>query len=245
MNKVPVLMIGRGGSRGVPGKNTMMILGRPLMEYPILAAKYSKHVGDIYLSTDAESIKKIGQEHHLKIIERPAELCSDTALVEDVVVHGYEQIVRMSGNNIEMIVLLFCNTATITPGLIDKGIEMLREDTTLDSAVSVSLYNEYSPVRARKITSDGFIVPYIDTLIDNASCDRDSAEPCYFCDCSIWVLRSNCMNISEGILPFRWMGHKSVPLYQQGGLDIDHDYGISMTVHWLQKHGFSEKTLPY
>ena len=32
---VPVLLIGRGGSRGVKGKNTMEILGRPLMEYQI------------------------------------------------------------------------------------------------------------------------------------------------------------------------------------------------------------------
>jgi hypothetical protein len=181
----------------------------------------------------------------LKIINRPPSLASDSALVEDVVVHGYEQMIKMSGGSVDIFVLLFCNTATITPGLIDKGIDMLRSDPSLDSAVSVSLYNEYSPVRARKISSDGFIVPYIDIPIDNASCDRDTAESCYFCDCSIWVLRSTCMNINEGVLPFRWTGYKSVPLYQQGGLDIDHDYGIAMTVNWLEKHGFSEDKLPY
>jgi len=240
MDKIPVLMIGRGGSRGVPGKNTMHILGRPLMEYPILAAKNSTHVGEIYLSTDAESIKKIGRKNGVKIIDRPPSLASDEALVEDVVVHGFQQMEKISGKNIDIFVLLFCNTATITPGLIDKGIEMLHMDVSIDSAVSVSLYNEYSPVRAKKITKDGYIAPYLDIKIDNASCDRDTAEPCYFCDCSVWVLRANCMNIEEGTLPFRWMGRKSIPLYQQGGLDIDHDYGVSMTVHWLQKNGFSD-----
>ncbi len=236
---VPVLLIGRGGSRGVPGKNVMPILGRPLMTYPIMAARASKRVGELFLSTDGEELKRIGREHNVRIIDRPANLCTDDALVEDVVAHGHGEITRILGE-FEMFVLLFCNTATITPGLIDEGIEKLHDDPSLDSAVSVSLYNEYSPVRAKRIDAGGFVVPYIDIgSIDGASCDRDSAVPCYFCDCSIWVLRSRCMDIANGVLPFRWMGRRTAPLHQQGGLDIDHDYGVAMTEHWLKKHGFS------
>ena len=37
---INAIIIGRGGSTGLPGKNTMKILGRPLMHYPILAALY-------------------------------------------------------------------------------------------------------------------------------------------------------------------------------------------------------------
>ena len=145
-----------------------------------------------------------------------------------------------------MFVLLFCNSATITPGIIDKGIELLRQDSSLDSAVSVSRYNEYSPVRAKRIDAGGLVTSYIDVdSITGASCDRDSAEPCYFCDCSVWIMRPRCMNLENGNLPFRWMGRRTVPLYQQGGLDIDHDYGIAMTTHWLLKHGFTETATPY
>jgi CMP-N-acetylneuraminic acid synthetase len=242
---IPALIIGREGSRGVPGKNTMTILGRPLMTYPILAAKNSRHVNQIFLSTDGDEIKLIGREHGLNIIDRPAELCSDAALVEDVVAHGYHEMVMRAGP-IEMFVLLFCNSATITPGLIDKGIETLWRDCSLDSAVSVSRYNEFSPVRAKRISAEGLIIPYIDIdSIPNASCDRDSAEPCYFCDCSVWILRPQCTDLTKGILPFRWMGQKSFPLYQEGGLDIDHDYGIPMTEHWLMKNGFTETKTPY
>ena len=43
------LIIGRGGSTGLPGKNTMNILGRPLMTYPIMAAKNSKYCNKIFL----------------------------------------------------------------------------------------------------------------------------------------------------------------------------------------------------
>jgi hypothetical protein len=235
---IPALLIGRGGSRGVPGKNTMKT-------YAILAAQNARTVSSAFVSTDADEIKAIGRAHELEILDRPAVLCSDTALVEDVVVHGYEQMLARL-KEIEMFVLLFCNSATITPGIIDKGVELLRQDSSLDSAVSVSLYNEYSPVRAKRIDAAGLITSYIDVAaISGASCDRDSATPCYFCDCSVWILRPSCMNLENGNLPFRWMGRRSVPLYQQGGLDIDHDYGIAMTTHWLLKHGFTETTTPY
>jgi len=214
------------------------------MVYPILAARNSVHTGKIFLSTDCGEMKQIGRQMGLEIIDRPAELCTDSAMVEDVVVHGYHEMLKAIGA-FDIFVLLFCNTATITPGLIDQGIEKLIANPEIDSAVSVSLYNEYSPVRAKAI-KDGYIVPYIDVdSIPGASCDRDSAMPCYFCDCSIWVLRSSCMNLEKGILPFRWMGRKSVPLYQQGGLDIDHDYGIAITEHWLRKNGFSQTQTPY
>ena len=43
----------------------------------------------------------------------------------------------------------FANAATITPDLIDKGIDILRSDNTVDSAVTTSVYNMWSPLRAR------------------------------------------------------------------------------------------------
>lgn len=242
---IPAILIGRGGSRGVPGKNTMMILGRPLMTYPILAAKHSRHVDSIFLATEAESIRAIGLQHGLEIIDLSPEMTTDQVLVERIVQYGYHEMTRHLGN-IEMFVLLFCNSATIGLGLIDAGIEALRGDPSLDSAVSVSPYNEYSPVRAKRITADNLIMPYVDIdSIADASCDRDSAETCYFCDCSVWVLRPRCIELERGLLPFRWMGKRSAPLHQQGGLDIDHDYGIAMTEHWLKKNGFTETTTPY
>jgi CMP-N-acetylneuraminic acid synthetase len=89
---ITALLLGRGGSKGVPGKNNMNILGRPLMEYPIIAAKNSKYIECVFLSTEDEAIKTIGREHRLEIIDRPKELSTDEALVEDVIVHGYQEM---------------------------------------------------------------------------------------------------------------------------------------------------------
>ena len=50
------ILLGRKGSKGLPGKNTMNILGRPINHYPMLAAQNSRQVSDIYLTTDDELI---------------------------------------------------------------------------------------------------------------------------------------------------------------------------------------------
>ncbi|HMZ27589.1 MAG TPA: cytidylyltransferase, partial [Elusimicrobiota bacterium] len=42
------LLLGRDGSQGFPGKNTHPLLGRPLMAYPLLAARAAKTVDGVY-----------------------------------------------------------------------------------------------------------------------------------------------------------------------------------------------------
>jgi len=80
---IAALVLGREASTGFPGKNTYPVLGRPLLLYPILAAKNSRHVGEVYLSTDSETYKKIGRKQGVIIIDRPPELATKEALGEN------------------------------------------------------------------------------------------------------------------------------------------------------------------
>lgn len=243
---IPSLIIGRGGSVGFPGKNVISIVGRPLMTYPILAAKNSKHVDSVYLSTDSEEIASIGKKHGVELIERPEYLATKEALSQDAFKHGFEAIEKLiKPQGIEMIVLLFANGATITPGIIDKGIEALRADSKLDSAVTVSRYNMWSPLRAHKIVNK-LLVPYFDaSLFEKADCDRDSQGDVYFPDCSAFVVRPRCFNYENGRPPFPWIGRVVCPLKQSGGLDIDYKWQLPMVEFWLLDHGFSEEYTPY
>ncbi len=60
---IAALMLGREGSTGFPGKNVYPVLGRPLMAYPLIAARNALHVDEIYVSTDSEKIKEIGRSY--------------------------------------------------------------------------------------------------------------------------------------------------------------------------------------
>lgn len=246
---IPALIIGRKGSR-VKDKNVRPLLGRPLALYPILAAKNTRGITDVYISTDCEKIRAIALQQECRLIERPAYLATNEALAEDAFKHGYESILkdvadRKLQNKIDFVVLLFANGATIKPGLIDEGIQFLRAHPTYDSAVTVSKYNMFSPLRARKI-EENLVRPFVDpSFFKNASCDRDSQGDTYFVDCSAFVLRPHCFDYSRGELPFRWIGKTVHPLYQEAGCDIDFEWQFPSVEYWLREHGFSETKLPY
>ena len=85
-------MMGRAGSRGLRNKNLIKINGRSLCEYPLIAAKKSKYIKDIYVTTDCPKIKKISKKYKAIIINRPKKLCNSKALGENVYEHGYFEI---------------------------------------------------------------------------------------------------------------------------------------------------------
>ena len=131
---VCALMIGRKGSVGFPGKNVYPVLGRPLAAYPLLAAKDSTHIERIFVSTDSPELMTIAQEHGAELIERPPELASKEALGEDAFDHGYNEIKRRlkkEGLDIELVVLLFANGATLFLDEIGDlfGIESFGDDS--------------------------------------------------------------------------------------------------------------------
>lgn len=245
---IAALLLGRKGSVGFPGKNLYPVLGRPLMEYPLLAALRSKSVNKVFISTDDERIMEIGKNHGADIIVRPPELASKTALGEDAYVHGYKTIKGglETGQSIEAMVLLFCNAATVTPELIDEGITALRENPDYDSAVSVSKYNMWSPLRARRIAGNGLLQPFVplETFGDpnTLNCDRDSQGDVWFADMGVSIVRPRCLeHIDEGVLPQKWMGRKIYPLKQWGGLDVDYEWQMPLVEYWLKQHGYKHE----
>ncbi len=244
------LLLGREGSVGFPGKNVMNLLGRPLMTYPLMAALNSKYVDKVFVSTDSPKIKEITKKSGAEVIDRPDYLCTKEALGEDAYLHGYEWIKKNVSADIELMILLFCNAATLLSGEIDYGIEILRKNPEYDSAVTVSAYNMWSPLRARKIGTDGLLQPFVpfETFGDpkTLNCDRDSQGDVWFADVAVSVVRpGNLENLHDGLLPQKWMGRKIFPIKHWGGCDIDYEWQVPQVEYWLRKNGFTEKETPY
>ena len=245
---VCALLIGRKGSVGFPGKNVSPVLGRPLVAYPLLAAKKSCKVERIFVSTDSPEIMTIAKDYDAELIERPPELATKQALGEDVFAHGYHEIkarLAKERQSIELLVLLLANAATLNSELIDKGVDILRADANFDSAVTTSVYNMWSPLRARKLGEDGCLrsmVPF-ETFGDprTLNCDRDSQGDVHFADMSISVVRPKCLeNMGQGLLPQKWMGQRIAPIPNWGGCDVDYEWQVPMVEFWLRKHGFKD-----
>ena len=248
---IAALLLGRKGSVGFPGKNVYPVLTRPMAWYPMAAAKHTVSIDRVFISTDDEMLMNIARNSGVEVIVRPPELCTNKALGEDAYVHGFKEIEkRYPEEEIELIVLLFCNAATIVPELIEKGVEALRKYPNLDSAVTVSAYNMWSPLRARKLDKDGLLQPFVpfETFGDpkTLNCDRDSQGDVLFADMSVSIVRpQNLENIERGMLPQKWMGQKIHPIPQWGGCDVDYEFQLPGVEFWLKKHGFTDTKTPY
>jgi len=246
---IVAILIGREGSTGFPGKNVMDVSGRPLMAWPLVAAKAVPEIERIYVSTDSQRIKSIGKEYGARIIDRPAHLCTKEALGEHAYQHAHEVIqaeLAAEGKTPELYVLLMANAPTVSSTQLAEGIKALRAHPQYDSAVTVSCYNMWSPLRARKIGSDGLLHPFVafETFGDpkTLNCDRDSQGDAWFADMGVSIVRpKNLEHLEDGLLPQKWMGQKIYPIKNEGGLDVDYGYQLPQAQYWLQKHGFGAK----
>lgn len=232
------LILGRKGSLGFPGKNLLLINGHPLAWFPMMAALNTPEIHQHFISTDDEKLMQLGSEIGYIVIQRPAYLATSQALGEDAYKHGYEAIVQLIGQEPELLVLLFCNAPTINSSLIQQGIRALRANPDADSAVTVSRYNMFSPSRARRLSETGYLEPYIPfehhPFSDGISCDRDSQGDVWFADVAMSVIRpKNLKNLSDGLLPQKWMGRKILPIVNEAGLDLDYEWQIGQAQWWL------------
>mgnify|MGYP001268240042 CR=1 FL=1 len=238
------ILIGRAGSTGFPGKNLIKINNKYLFEYPIIATKNTHKVDKIYVSTDCKTIAKKAKKYDVNFINRPKYLADKKALGEDVFKHAYDKILKIENkkdDDFEFIILLFANGATVNKKLINKGISILRNNKKFDSAVTVSRYNMWSPLRARKVSKDGSLVPFVpfETFGDpmTLNCDRDSQGDVLFADMGVSIVRPHCIrDMKYNLLPQKWMGKKIAPIFSEAGFDIDYEWQFPSLNYWVNKY---------
>jgi hypothetical protein len=241
------ILIGREGSTGYPGKNVTPLCGKPMVAWPLEAARAVQEINRIYVSTDSQRIKEIAADYGARTIDRPAYLCTKQALGEHAYQHAHDVItdeLAKEGLKPELYVLLMANAPTISPVQLREGIKVLRENPAYDSAVTVSCYNMWSPLRARKITADGLLQPFVpfETFGDpkTLNCDRDSQGDSWFADMSVSIIRPhNLDHLENGMLPQKWMGQKIYPIKNEGGLDVDYAYQMPQAEWWLKANGMT------
>jgi len=85
----PLIVIpARKGSVRIPGKNTRLLNGIPLVKYTIDYAKQFPY--DICVTTDDIQVWEIASKSGLAPLLRPDELCTSSAEMKDVIAHAVE-----------------------------------------------------------------------------------------------------------------------------------------------------------
>ena len=124
--KIIAIIPARGGSRGIPKKNIIDLSGFPLIAYSIAAAKMSKLISRVIVSTDSEEIAEIAKHYGAEVpFLRPTEFATDRASDLEVVMHVIKWLKENENYEPEYLVYLKPPTPLRDPVLIDKAIESL------------------------------------------------------------------------------------------------------------------------
>lgn len=129
----------RGGSKGLPGKNTRLLAGLPLVVHSIRAAEHTPGITRCVVSTDDEEIARVAREHGGDVPwMRPAELATDAAPMAPVLRHALEAVEAEEGRAYDVVVLLDPTSPTRVPSEVASAVEQLVADEDLDGVISVS-----------------------------------------------------------------------------------------------------------
>jgi len=133
----------RGGSTGVPRKNILPLLGKPLIQYTIEQAQACPLIDHIYVSTDDEEIAEVARQAGAQVpFLRPAEMATSTAPKIPVIQHLVDWVVD-SGIEVDKIVDLDPTSPLREQEDIRTCIEMLDENTDVVITGYLAIKNPY------------------------------------------------------------------------------------------------------
>jgi len=138
------IITARSGSKGLPNKNILMLLNKPLIAYTIEAAIKSKCFERVIVSTDSLEYKEISEKYGAEVILRDESLASDTAtsfmVVEDI-------IKKTEDVDYDYFVLLQPTSPFRTENHIRESVELFENNSKkVDFLVSVCKSDKSSSV---------------------------------------------------------------------------------------------------
>ena len=122
---VLALIPARAGSKGLPRKNLLEVGGLPLIAWSILAAKGSRFVDRVVVSTDGTEIADVARGLGADVpFMRPADLATDDASTQDVVLHCLDELEK-EGSGYDLLVLLQPTSPLRKAEDVDSALELL------------------------------------------------------------------------------------------------------------------------
>ena len=144
--KLLAIIPARGGSKRLPNKNILDLAGKPLIVWTIDAAKKSKYIDQIVVSTDSNMIAETAIKAGAEVpFMRPPNLAQDDTSTYEVVDHTLTEL-RNHGNQYECLLLLQPTSPLRTAEHIDSATDLFttKNADAVISVTEVDHLNEWS-----------------------------------------------------------------------------------------------------
>ena len=224
--RILALIPARGGSKGVPRKNVMMLAGKPLIAYSILQAQASQRINRVIVSTDDAEIAAVAREWGAEVpFIRPAEYAEDFSPDLDVFRHALSALKEHENYVPDMIVHLRPTGPVRRIKLIDEAIELLAAHPDADALRSVGLAIQ-TPYKMWRITPEGYLDPLLrlDGITDCQSKPRQQLPMVYWQNGYVDVIRPRAIQEKNSM----W-GDRAIPFVVEEPLfELDYPENIPL-----------------
>ena len=151
----------RGGSKGIPQKNIVQLMGRPLLAYTCEAALASHLLDRVVVSTDDPGIAQIARECRVEApFMRPQELAQDDTATLPVIQHAVRWLQETEGYSPDAVMILQPTSPLRRTEHIDGASEVMA-NTGADTVVSVlQVPHQYNPVSLMALNEEGWLIPH-------------------------------------------------------------------------------------
>lgn len=216
--EVLAIVPARGGSKGIPRKNLVTLLGEPLLWWSVRAALESETVTRTIVSTDDEEIADTASTAGAEVpFLRPAELAGDTVVDLPVFEHALAALAAVDGYRPDIVVHLRPTSPLRPPGLIDEGVRRVAGDPLADSlrAVTPPSNNPYKMWRI----DDDVLVPLVDSGIhEQYNQPRQALPDTYWQTGTLDVMRASTITEKHSMT-----GDRILPMVIDPALAVDID----------------------
>lgn len=178
----------RGGSKGIPRKNLALLNGIPLIQYTIDAAKKSKYITDIFLSSDDIEIIEVAKTFGLEVpYVRPPELATDQTSMADSLIHALNWLKENTCSLPDLVLLLQPTSPLRTSRHIDEAIRLFIEKDS-SSLISVHKMVEH-PYECLKVKKGEW--EFLAKSPDRAERRQDYTEEFYYINGAIYLVKTS------------------------------------------------------
>lgn len=224
------IIVARGGSKGLPGKNLADLGGRPLVAWSIAASKASKYLDRVILSSDDDAIMEVARAEGCDVpFCRPAKLASDESPVTETLLHALDFL----DEKYDYIVLLQATSPLRNAQDIDNCIEACH----LKGPAVVSISETAKPPEwLCKLDDENQLVAVMPG--DGLQTRRQDLTKAYMPNGAVYVCRIDWFRKHKIFYTEDTVGYI---MPTERSVDIDRELDL-MTARWLLQNNSSQFT---
>ena len=229
------LIPARAGSKSVCKKAVHPVAGRPLIGWTIAAARCSKLLDRLIVTTEDDEIADVARDHGAEVpFMRPRELARDDVPNMDAAIHALTWLDENEGYRPEYLVLLQPTSPLRLPEDIDTPLTMAR-DGALDAVVSVTPVTHH-PRLLRHVDEQGVVAPFAAEVPDLPR--RQTLAPVYAHNGAVFLVRAGILRSRRTYEP---EGTRAYMMPPERSLDVDLPWDLRLAglilAHRLRESG--------